>query len=145
MADFIYNGARLTDIYSVYTPELQKSHPFAFVTENHGNYHLYLSTVPLTRRLDGYQYMERTESGSVIAYKLKDSEWQRYPENDHEITSGNGIGFWTFIVLHWSNFDIYNSDGTLYLAASDPVPVTTINPSALMQGFFVGDAIKRMR
>lgn len=38
----------------------------------------------------------------------------------------------------WANFDVLNEDGSVYLAASDPVPVTTINPSALMQGFFVG-------
>ena len=26
--------------------------------------------------------------------------------------------------FQWANFDILNEDGTLYLAASDPVPVT---------------------
>lgn len=33
----------------------------------------------------------------------------------------------------WSNHDIYNEDGTLYLAASEPVP--PLNHAALMQGF----------
>ena len=34
---------------------------------------------------------------------------------------------------------------TYYLAASDPVPVTQLNPAALMQSFFVGEAVRRMR
>lgn len=48
----------------------------------------------------------------------------------------------------WSNYDIIDTgNNSVYLAASDPVPVSPvqINPSALMQGFFVGDAIKRNR
>ena len=67
--------------------------------------------------------------------------------------SESGDGYWEDYGLagnqvyrpFWTNHDILTSDGTLYLAASDPVPVTTINPSALLQWFFVGDAIKRNR
>ena len=59
-------------------------------------------------------------------------------------------GAWTsgavqFGVPIWANFPLYDTGGNLVIAASEPVPVTTINPSALMQWFFVGDAIKRMR
>lgn len=43
----------------------------------------------------------------------------------------------------WTNTDLYRPDGALYLAASTPVPV--LNPSVLMQGFMMGDAVKRMR
>ena len=41
----------------------------------------------------------------------------------------------------WTNTDLYKTDGTLYLAASDPVPVTpTIqrNPAELMAGYIAG-------
>lgn len=49
----------------------------------------------------------------------------------------------------WSAQDIYNrTDGTLYLAASDPVPVgpvTAQNSAAMLMGFQLGTAIRRMR
>ena len=47
----------------------------------------------------------------------------------------------------WSNTDIYNEDGTLYLAASDPVPVSPVklNPALLVQSFFTGQALRRSR
>ena len=46
----------------------------------------------------------------------------------------------------WANFDVeYN--GTLYLAASDPIPVSPvqIDPAALLETFFTGQAIRRSR
>ena len=44
----------------------------------------------------------------------------------------------------WTSHTIVNADtGGIYLAASDPVP--QLNPAALMQGFFVGEAVKRCR
>ena len=43
----------------------------------------------------------------------------------------------------WANTDIYNPDGTLYLAASEPVPVTDHN--ALVQGWIVGKRLAAMR
>ena len=45
----------------------------------------------------------------------------------------------------WANEPIYRKDGTLYLAASDPVPVPQLNPAALMQGYMVGQAVRRNR
>lgn len=49
-------------------------------------------------------------------------------------------------VMQWSNFNILNeADGTIYLAASEPVPVHHRNPSAMLLGFQVGRAIRRMR
>ena len=52
--------------------------------------------------------------------------------------SGSG---WEFV---WSNINLYKEDGSLaYSGGPDPVPV--LNPSVLMQGFMMGDAVKRMR
>ena len=46
----------------------------------------------------------------------------------------------------WTNEPIYYEDGvTLYLAASDPVPVTQLNPAALMQGFTTMLSLRRNR
>ena len=45
----------------------------------------------------------------------------------------------------WTNTDILAEDGTVAFAASDPTPVTQRNPSAMLLGFQVGQAIRRMR
>ena len=45
--------------------------------------------------------------------------------------------------IKWTNTDLVAPDGSWSLAASAPVPV--LNPSVLMQGFMMGDAVKRMR
>ena len=45
----------------------------------------------------------------------------------------------------WTNTDIYTEDGSLYLAASDPVPVPQLNPAALMQGFATMLSLRRNR
>ena len=62
----------------------------------------------------------------------------------------------------WTNFDVLNAeDGSVYFAASYPidaetgeeitiyepnhVPVPQLNPAALMQGYMVGQAIRRAR
>ena len=50
--------------------------------------------------------------------------------------------------LIWSNFDILNEDGTLYLAASDPIPVTAApapDPFWMTMGWMVGRMIAGMR
>ena len=33
MANFLYNGNEMPDIYTVYTPELQETHPFALIAK----------------------------------------------------------------------------------------------------------------
>lgn len=48
----------------------------------------------------------------------------------------------------WANFDVLNEDGSVFLKASDPVPVgpvTDRNPAAMLMGFQLGAAIRRMR
>lgn len=46
----------------------------------------------------------------------------------------------------WTNTDLYRSDGTLYLAASDPVPVvTTPDPKSMLTAWLVGRRIAKQR
>lgn len=49
--------------------------------------------------------------------------------------------------VFWTNTDILNSDGTIYLAASDPIPVSTFipDPSSLTMGWLVGRRIAGQR
>jgi hypothetical protein len=45
----------------------------------------------------------------------------------------------------WANTNMYYSDGSVYLAASDPIPVPTYDPDALLQGHLVGCRLRAMR
>jgi hypothetical protein len=49
--------------------------------------------------------------------------------------------------VFWTNTDILNEDGSLYLAASDPIPVggEPIDPTSFMQGWLVGRRLAGMR
>lgn len=63
---------------------------------------------------------------------------------------GNADNSDAFVIgqILWSNYDVVNTDdGTLYLAASDPVPVSPVklNPALLVQSFFTGQAVRRGR
>lgn len=47
--------------------------------------------------------------------------------------------------IFYTNFDIYNEDGTLYLAASDPIPVGSapeVEPKSFMAGSWMGQIVK---
>lgn len=48
---------------------------------------------------------------------------------------------------HWANYDVLNRDGTLYLAASDPIPVSSFTPDpiSMTMGWLVGRRIAGQR
>lgn len=49
--------------------------------------------------------------------------------------------------VFWTNADILNPDGSVFLAASDPIPVggEPIDPTSFMQGYIVGRRLAGMR
>ena len=51
------------------------------------------------------------------------------------------------IVPKWTNTDIYNTDGTLYLAASAPIPILApaLDPLSLFLGWKAGNWVARQR
>lgn len=65
-----------------------------------------------------------------VAYALENGEWVE------------SVGR-TNCKAIWSNHDILNSDGTLYLAASEPVPIVPTPPSA-QTAFCIGEAFGRL-
>lgn len=108
---------------------------------------------PLRYSTDGVVQMRQAIGSSA--------KWVMYPETEGRLNTPIGSSGSTASEdmygnrkIIWSNHDIYHPDGTLLMAASypinaetgeevteyglNPVPVTTINPSVLMQGFFVG-------
>lgn len=56
-----------------------------------------------------------------------------------------GEGKYGLKSIVWSNFDINHVDGTLYLAASEPVPVPVYDHTAMVQGWIVGKRLAAMR
>ena len=121
---YLYNGVGpLPDIYTVYTPELQKLYPFVFIN---------LLDIGAIKRATlyclpelGYNYANNNWciNLSGLTYltasvKIGGSEWGSFSEE----SGGTG-----FVVSNledgWANFDVRNENGSVYLAASDPVPV----------------------
>lgn len=45
----------------------------------------------------------------------------------------------------WTNTDILHEDGSVYLAASEPVPVLSIDYTAMIQGWIVGKRLAAQR
>lgn len=131
MPDFLYNGVGpLPDIYSVYTPELQEQLPHAYVATHtsNGGYYLLLDDLPKTTLAPLW---------SDAAFEAKSGQW----------LDGASTSSISYRII-WCNTDIVGEDGTLYLAASDPVPVSPVmvrNPAAMLIGFQLGTAICSMR
>lgn len=137
--DYLYNDVQLTDIRSVYTPELQAQYPYALLriaTASASTYTLSISDMPITIAESGGPTIN-----SIFLqthYKIN-GEWTAWAEYSY------AINVWGF---KWSNHDIYTTDGTLYLAASDPIPVS--NPPApdpfwMLMGWQAGRMIAGMR
>lgn len=73
-------------------------------------------------------------------------QWQVFGEDG---TLGETGGYGTMAEdkhPRWANYDVMNTtDGSLYLASSDPVPVPQLNPAALMHGFATMLSLRRNR
>lgn len=151
MSKMIYNGTMLPDIHTVYTDEIKVEYPYAVIIfyESENVYRLCVSSEP------GYVYYflkERIQMGDTYGKVDMDagfSEWGELTFYTSETNAAvNGEATW-FI---WSNHDIYYPDdyshnaalaGTLYLSASDPIPVGTItDPLSFAMGWQLG---KRLR
>ena len=90
-----------------------------------------------------YWYEYECKSSDLSQWEDIYSIWGKpHYENN---TSADLFKIWDGDSLVWSNYDILDEDGTLYLAASEPVPVTAQNPAAMLAGFQLGAAISRMR
>lgn len=75
------------------------------------------------------------------SYALCDGsfEWGRLGESDGICTTLQKI------YAVWANVDILNEDGTVYLAASEAIPISAIDYKARIQGWFVGKRLAAMR
>ena len=142
--NYLYNGIELPDIYGVYTKELQKTHPFAYIGQGMG-YFLYLTTAPF--KVDQNGPLQSAQAGAVsgtglILYNASpwSTEWTKLSEGEVD-------GDYTYWNPFWANYEVKTLGGATYLEPSDPVPVSPVqlNPADVVQGYFVGIAVKRMR
>lgn len=114
---YLYNGMRLPDINSVWDKE---TYPYAFIchTSNPNSYTLHLN--PQSAVIEGdhvhtrgygvfYANWGGNNKWSYLGTQWTEGEWTKISS----ITDG----------CQWSNHDIINEDGSVYLSASKPIPV----------------------
>ena len=135
MANYLYNGIELPDINEVWTDK--ETYPYGFITysEPHGYLVCIMSFVTLvdyyTAAGENVKGLIASTSGVCSFYRLSDFSVVGAPVRD--CYAGQHI-LPLDIGVFWSNFDILYEDGTVYLAASDPVPVE--DEPALPEGDF---------
>ena len=134
----LYNGVELPDIESVYTPELQKSHPYAYMylDKDTSAYTLVVNVVQIFYTPDSL-FGKCVQFNWYLRYRLNGSAWEFVEKDGPVLLSITNIdGF------EWTNADIVvYADNTLYLAASDPVPVE----DTFTKGYHVGAELRRKR
>lgn len=125
MANYLYNGAKLPDINTVWTDEVKKQYPFAVIYYNNGvGYRLCCFSKKQYFKSDNILYFGGSSSNPLLAplvptlvSTVSDGVW------GDSIARDNFNVNMEFSVIGrnvWSSFDM-EYDGTLYLAASLPV------------------------
>lgn len=112
---YLYNGVRLPKL-----PEWDKTaYPYVHIRKLLSFYYLYYSPVELWVN-DSGNLVPKDGSTAVGLFRTYNSTNNAFG-NPQETTfdqQGNG---WKNVI--WTGTDIYNADGTLAIAASEPVPV----------------------
>lgn len=147
MGRYLYNGVELPAL-----PELDKEqYPYAFIT------HTNLAVVDYNYTLhvySAYRFATNDKGNWVIinvgaakscstGASTNYDAWGAFTDKED-----GGLAPAVESTVVWSNFDVLNEDGTLYLAASDPIPVSNPpapNPFWMTMGWLVGRMIAGMR
>lgn len=143
---YLYNGVKLPDINSVYTPELQKTHPYAVIVKGRTRY--LSKDEGLDANYDGSEYelvvtdkpLTFSESVGAIWYNINDNAHDTeatgmysHLKMDGELvaapTWNNSTN--TFYAVSgipvWSNYTLTNETDLTLPAPSDPVPLYSYN------------------
>ena len=109
-----------------------ETYPYAVIVQNNssGDYFLMADDETFAANADG----DTTRPIPGVAYAIENGEW---------VSSVGRINCKAI----WANHDILNSDGSVYLPASTPVPVVTntLDPTALLMGWMVGKRVAGLR
>ena len=132
MSNYLYNGIELPAL-----PEWDKAaYPYAYISYS-GTYDAYF--LRLVDAPGVHQYYMGQEciyfgtDANLSNYKFVDGAWTFYNETTAKYEM---IMVASVIQIVWSNYNILNKDGTIYLSASDPIPVggEPIDPQAYIVG-----------
>lgn len=138
--NYLYNGVELPAL-----PEWDKEkYPYAVIVDHTTQYSLVITSTAVVVSASGYSL--RHPSGNLTSFYIGNTKlirpgernWGEFNFSSTSLYSGKAF---------WANFDILDEDGSLYLAASEPIPVSTYTPkpAAMTLGMLVGQAVRRMR
>lgn len=147
---YLYNGVELPDINEVWTDEIKAQCSYAVIQLQPEGYsyagHYLLTFLPGKYHYTGNDFAQDdnyTYKGWVYTFDpVAGSEWKAW-------YSGN-VGLSIDKPLIWVSFDILNVDGTIYFAASDPVPVggsgaespiVSVSVSSLISSAYPGSTV----
>lgn len=153
MANYLYNGEELPAL-----PEWDKTaYPYVVIYKEVGGwYALEMFTEQPIAYSDGENYLVCGVPGGCGALywgtvSSTDREWGDNAYATYDSYDGREIQFLDgtkyLYSLFWSNSDILKEDGTLYLAASDPIPILApvIDPLSMWMGWKAGNWVARQR
>lgn len=139
--NYLYNGIELPDINEVWTDK--ETYPYALIRwSTEDDY--YLLTVSANKAHYGpiVDWLFCSNLVPYVQYKHLE-HW----EDKRVISESTGIWPKDKMPVVWSNYDVLNRDGTVYLKASEPIPVggTPIDPTSMLMGWLVGRQIAGIR
>lgn len=120
MPNYRYNLVELPELPSVD----KTAYPYAIILPTYaGSYTLrYLAAAVLHRNSVGNITVKDTTANlSNIFYEYNGSEWV-----GDGVAKNLSIAFTSSYGVTWANYDVLNSDGSVYLPASEPVPVPNL-------------------
>lgn len=125
LVGYSYNGTVLPNISVVYTDELKEEYPCAYIYKGTLftggiSYYLHLTTA------DPYYGVSDSEKWCIGRRAGDKSYWWYDGLSDnfefHYDWTNEGV-MANMDNLVWANFDVLDEDGSVYMAASDPIPV----------------------
>lgn len=129
LVGYSYNGVVLPDINTVWTDELKQTYPYAYInlmpeSQYHPDtYILYLTDKKFYFTKEDYLMGMKTTYNSyrcpVVDFPEFGNANQWNINSENKYTDASRIG----VSANWANYEILNLDGTVYLAASEPIPV----------------------
>ena len=106
---YLYNGVQYPPL-----PEWdKKTHPYVFIGHNFIMTPILYVASEITHGYD--------DSGIWVVYGVRIATYDRTANAWTE--SDGAESYQNVSRIDWANFDVLNSDGSVYLAASDPIPV----------------------
>ena len=152
MAGYLYNGVSMPGL-----PNREETYSCAAMaiceyTSGLREAFLLYADAPIKFYFDYQRYLSRGHAlkteGSGIGYVYKEGYSDPDGWYDYDVADGTLLyGSPEMITgVFWANHDLYSGDdNSLIVAASDPIPVPTIDPNALLQGYLVGRAVASQR